>query len=99
MLYIMVNRKNGKVQEQLNTAPNVTESLIDFQNLNRIKVLGKKIRETLEIKNAKCSDKNVLNREDGTIPNKHRHHFHQDNRKLSQQKDLTMNFTACLLQI
>ena len=42
MLYIMVNRKNGKVQEQLNTAPNVTESLIDFQNLNRIKVLGKK---------------------------------------------------------
>ena len=55
--------------------------------------------ETLEIKNAKFSDKNVLNGEDATMVNKHRHHFHQDNRKLSQQKDLTTNFTVYLLQI
>ena len=35
--------------------------------------------ETLEIRNAKFSDKNVSNGEDGTIVNKHIHHFHQDN--------------------
>ena len=26
----IVSKENGKAQEQLNTAPNVTESLIDF---------------------------------------------------------------------